>query len=148
MSRIYDLSLLWWKLNESYSSKERLWVILSPQVKSLQNWMQGHLDGRISPNCKLGYTDGFTGGQIGRTFKKRKSGIQRPPIWSKFLKGGWRDPRTNDLVQIFKGMEGSTDRRISPNFKKGKAGINGPPFRSEFLKGRAGVHGPPIGRNF
>ena len=74
-----------------------------------------------------------------------------------------RDPRTVGLVQIFKGMKGSTDGQIGRTFKKGKAGIHGPPIWSKFLKGDEGstdhrlvqifkedegIHGPPIRSKF
>ena len=59
------------------------------------------------------------------------------------FKGGWRDPRTADLVVIFKG--GSTDCRFGLNFKKGKQGR---PNWSKFLKEKAGTHRPPIWSEF
>ena len=87
---------------------------------------------------------------------------------------GRRDPRTAELVRIFKRdaeTHGPPNRseflRQDPRtaesvriFKK-DAGIHGPPNRSEFLKKDprtaesvwifkrdAGFHGPPFGRNF
>jgi len=58
-----------------------LWVILSPQVKSLEKWMQGP----TSPNCKRAYKDQMDG---------------------RIFEGESRDTRTTDFVGIFKGGEG------------------------------------------
>ena len=75
------------------------------------------------------------------------TGINGPPIWSEFIKGGWmdpwtaesvqifqkdcRDPWTADLVRFLKGMQGPTDGRIRPIFSKvmqsstdGRTGLN------------------------
>ena len=75
---------------------------------------------------------------IGSELLKGDKGIHRPPIWSKVLRGMERstdrrigprfkrvnrDPRTADLVEIFKEYEG----------------IHGPLIRSEFLKGDEGL---------
>ena len=63
-------------------------------------------------------------------------------------KRGLKDPRTADLVGIFKGDEGIHGPPIWSKFLKGKAGIYGPPIWSEFLKGDEGIHGPPIWSKF
>jgi len=121
MNRIYDLWWWWWKLNESYSSKERLWVILSPQVKSLERGMQGPMDGRISPNCKMGYMDPRTAESVQifnrdqRTADlvlifKGEGRDQRTVDLILTLKGRLKDPRTADSLGIFeRGMKGYTD---------------------------------------
>ena len=102
----------WWKMDDSYGLKERLWVILSPQVKSLERWMQGSMDGRISPNCKRRYKDPRTADLVG--IFKVDEGIHGPPIWSMFLKGyaGINGPPI--WYDFSREMQGSTNRRISP----------------------------------
>ena len=46
---------------------------------------------------------GFTDRRFGPNIKKRNQGVHGPPIWHDFLKGERRDPRTADLVEVFKG---------------------------------------------
>ena len=59
------------------------------------------------------------------------------------MKRGYKDPRTAESVQIFKGdSRESTYRRFGPNFR-GKAGIHGPPNQSEFWIWDTMINGPP-----
>ena len=102
----------------------------------------------ISPKLNAG----TYGRQIGRIFKKGKSGIHGPP-----MKGSTDHP----LVKIFKedegvhgpsvwlkflkGMKGSTERRFVQILK---AGMHRPPFGSEFLNEDEGSTDRRFGWNF
>ena len=72
----------WWKMDDSYGLKKRLWVILSPQVKSLENWIQGTMDGRIGPNCKRGYKDPRTAKSVELLKKGKQGSMDRRFGWN------------------------------------------------------------------
>ena len=55
----------------------------------------------------------------------------------------YKDPRTADLVGIFKVDRDLRTADLVQIFK-GDEGIHGPPIWSEFLKGDEGIQGPPI----
>ena len=120
------------KFLNSFKFLGSLWVILSPQVKSLEREMQGPVDGRISPNCKRGYMDPRTASvQI-------LNRDQRTADWVLIFKGESRDPRTattgyrSETRSEFSKKDPRTAESVWI-FKR-DVGFHGPPNRSEFLK--------------
>ena len=87
----------WWKMDDSYGLKERLWVILSLLVKS--------------PELRF-----FSIQNYGLKFCRD----QRTADLVVIFKGGWRDLRTADLVIIFRG--GWSDPRTADLFEIFKRG--------------------------
>ena len=72
--------------------------------------MQGPMDGRISPNYKMGYMDPRTVESV-QIFNRD----QRTADLVLILKGKVKDPRTTDLVLIFKGE--SRDQRTAESVR-------------------------------
>ena len=94
----------WWKMDDSYGLKERLWVILSLLVKS--------------PEFRF-----FQFRNSVRIF----AGERRYPRTADLVvicKVGWRDPRTVDLGKIFTGE--SRDPRTAESVRIFKRGSKDP----------------------
>ena len=60
------------------------------------------------------------------------------------VKGESMDPRTADLIGVYKVEAWIHGPPIWSEFLKGDERIHGPSIWSKFIKGKAWIHGPPI----